>query len=87
MPEPFSEEWYAIGKRRDDRIKEQGSQEAYNNLQPEINKLREELNEIKATLGIKHVMKGGYFGPYYGYPDGIEEVLEAIKLLKEGAKP
>jgi len=87
MPEPFSEEWYAIEKRERDDTKEKGRREAYDEVYPELNTLREQLNKIKYALGLKQVMRWGYFGPYYDYPDGIEEVLEAIKQLKEGAKP
>ena len=86
MPEPFSKEWYELGRLQDERTKEEARKEAQSKSQPIINKMLSELTQIRKALCCKTEMRWGVFGPYYGYPDDIKDILEAIQKLKINSK-
>jgi len=90
MPDPFSPEWYEIKKRQNDRIKEEGRSQGWNDCEPqrnELSKLRDDMDKIRRILGLtKTKSVWGTFGPYLEYSATTEDIIKIIQELKVNSK-
>jgi hypothetical protein len=84
MPEYYSDEWWESENRRLERIRGEGENRAYKEMEPKLNELsslRSAMRQIGRKLNCgKETYTWGVFGPSPDY----KVTLEAINKLKEG---